>query len=409
MVVQFRGPQPNYEVAAGGAIPDGTRVRDLGRYGEAVQPRMTPLLTRVGIGEGLNVDPPEWGQKHRGILETTLNAGVTNVATTFVFAASTGVRLMKYHVLKVTNYFAGTTRLDNSNAEIVWLNGDMSADTNTSVVRAMGSTTGKTHDAGAKVEIIGIAVPQLQFFPLGSIIRGTIAFNYFERFAQGVAWDKATLNTRTFEFPNGNPAPEDIEETQVELKLLLERSMWHSGRQPGSNTTGQPSMMGGFDTFITSNVTNVGSAKLTPALLEAEIRDLWKTVDDSAGKALLMSVDTAAIFDTLLNPIKTATVNDTSASFYLERIRFRSGTYDIGVSRHCPDGTIYIVNFDAIKVHPRAGCNWQMSKVLGENQGTAHDKHFIWGDFTMKLRKEATMAKLWNFNTDLNLYPLATL
>ena len=46
-----------------------------------------------------------------------------------------------------------------------------------------------------------------------------------------------------------------------------------------------------------------------------------------------MDYDTASIFDTLLEPIKRAGVEDTTYSMFIDKVRFRSGVYDIGVSR----------------------------------------------------------------------------
>jgi hypothetical protein len=404
MVLIHRGPQSSHSVTRGGAIPDGMFKRDISGWAQSHKPRMTPLLSKIGVGRPLISDPPEWGTKARTNITTTLAAAMTDVATTAVFAAGTGVLTHKYMVLEIIDYVPATTTLDMSSRELVWLSDNSTGDTNTTVVRGQGGTVASAHEIGALVKLHSVAEPQLQEHPLGPIARGTTQYNYYQRFAEGIIVDIAVDNTATEEFPNGNSSAYDIEEMTLRQKLFLEQAIWSGGRQQGNAATGATSMMGGIDTFITTNVTDVGGAALTPRVLERELSDLWKSVDDAAAKTLLMDYDTASIFDTLLEPIKRAGVQDTTYSMFIDRVRFRSGVYDIGVSRWCPPGTIYIVNLDAMKVHPRRNANWHTAKKDGEMHGVDHNEYYVSGDFTFILEDETTMAKLHNFDTDVANY-----
>ena len=406
MVMVHRGAQSSHSVTRGGAIPDGMFVRDISEWAESHKPRMTPLLTKIGVGRPLIDDVPEWGTKARTNIQTTLDGAIVAADTTIDFAAGTGVLTHKYMVLEIIDYVPGTETLDMSTRELVWLSANSSGDTNTTVVRGQGGTTAVDHADGALIKLHSVAEPQLQTHALGPIARGTTQYNYWQRFGEGIIVDIAVDNTATYEFPNGNSSAYDIEEMTMRQKLFLEQAIWSGGRQQGNAATGATSMMGGIDTFITTNVTDVGGAALTPRVLEAELRDLWKSVDDAAAKTLLMDVDTASIFDTLLEPIKRASPMDTTYSMFIEKVRFRSGTYDIGVSRWCPPGTIYIVNLDNMKVHPRRNANWHTAKKDGRMHGVDHDEYYVSGDFTFVLKDETTMAKLHNFDTDLNNYDI---
>ncbi len=403
MVTTFRGGQNTYSTSvAGGSVPPDNRIRFVSDWAMALEPWDTPMLTEIGIGPEYDQRPFYFGSSRRKPHVTNLGAGIAAGATTLTVAAGAGAALQKYMVLSIIDYIPGTTRLDETTKENVWVSAEPATDTLT-VARGQGGTTPVAHPAGALIEVIGTAEPQLQFHTLAAVTRGTQNYNEFQRFEGGVKADKAAQNMPTYEHKT-NPMLADFEEETKFQKLLLEKAIWRGGRQAGDLATPLPSMMGGFDTFITTNVTNVGNATLTASVLEAEMRDLWKTVDDSAAKRFVMSMDTATIFDTLLNPIRMATVNDTSATLMLERVKFRSGTFNVQVSRHCPDGVIYILDTKQMSVRPFKGLNWHISRKDGMQHAADHDERFISGDFSLEVRNERTMAKIHNFNTDLDQY-----
>lgn len=388
----------------GGATPDNNVIVDVSNWSEALEPRKTPLLTMIGMGEALEHRPTYWGQSQRVALETSLLSSMTNVATTSALATGTGVLTQKWTVAEIVDYMSGsTTVLDQSTREIVVRTDDAATDSIT-VVRAQGGTSAVAHAAGAKVFIIGTAEPENNNHSLSPISRGFRVYNYFQRFQGGVSADKAAQNTPTWEHKT-NPMLEDFREEQIRLKVLLEQAVLRGGRQAGDVATPLPALMGGIDTYLTTNVTNLAFARLTPRVLEAELRDLAKQTDGGPeGLMLLMSYDTAAIWDMLIDPIRMAKSDDTMLTMYTEKVKFRFGTFDIATSHNVRNGVIYGIRKENLKVHPYKGLNWHVGKKDGAVHAVDRDEMYLSGDFTLVVKKEASMFKLHSFAEDLTSY-----
>ncbi len=405
MVTTLRQGITNFPTSVtGGSIPDDSVIVDVSEWAEALEPRRTPLLTMVGIGEAIDTRPHYWGQSYRVALQTTAAEALDNSETGVDVATGTGKLFQKWSVIEVMDFVSGSTTIyDQSTRELMLVTADPAADTLT-VVRAQGGTSAVSHNNGCAVFLVGTAEPQLNNHSISPITRGTRAYNYVQRFSGGVKADKAARNTPTWEHKS-DPMLFDFAEEQLRQKVLLEMALWRGGRQAGDVATPLPAMMGGFDTYIVSNVTNMAQAKLTPRVLESELRDLAKNTDGGPeGIMLLMSYDTAAIFDLLIDPIRMATASDTSVSLFMERVKFRFGTYDIGVSHNARNGIIYGIRKENLKVRPFKGLNWHVSKKEGTVHGQDYDEMYVSGDFTFEVLKEASMFKLHSFNEDLNQY-----
>ena len=416
MVATIRGGQANFTVANGGSVPAGMHIRDIGKFTRDLAPRKTPLLSRVGTGEGIDVFQPEWGQSRIPNLTLALGAGLganggvagfTGADINVTVGTGQGVDLQRNTTIEIIDYFVGTTTPNTATRELIWLREAASGDLASNVYRGYGGTTAQAHTTGAQVKIFSVNEPQLSTKAPLAVRRGIVSFNDFTRFSDELTIDRATQNTKTYEFPNGSPKEYDMANKVQTLKFLLEQAVWTGGRQAGLQTNPPvPSAMGGIDTFITTNVTNANGAKLDARSLEFELRRLWKTVDEDAGKTLLMDFDTASLFDGWGNASKMIDQSDTKRTYLVNKVQFREGVYDIAVSRNCPAGTIYVVNLDDIKVHPRKGCDWTMQKKDGDIHNLSNDTWGIFGDFTLILRNENAMAKLYNFNVDSAAYSI---
>jgi hypothetical protein len=405
MVTTLRSGINTYPTSvSGGTTPDANKIIDVSTWAMALEPRITPLLTDIGLGPAIEQRPFYWGQSKRVAVQTGLAGAHNNSTTTLTATTGTGVILQKYMVLEIINFVAGsTTILDQTRREIVIVTAEPSGDTAT-IARGQSGTSAIAHDDLAQVNVIGVAEPELQFHTIAPVTRGSQLYNYVQRFQGGVKADIAARNMPTWEHKS-DVMLADFREEQIKQKYLLEMAIWKGGRQAGDPSTPLGATLGGMDTFITTNVYNLAGAKLTPRLLETCLRDLAKSVEMGPdGIRLLMSYNTAAIFDQLLDPIRMATAQDKTATLYTESVRFRFGTFDIGVSHNAPDGVIYGVRTSKMKVRPFAGCSWHVSQIKGADNGADHDQMFVSGDFTLVVEQEASMFKLWNFNQDMNAY-----
>ncbi len=399
-MTMFNGTQTTFN---DNPTPAANKIVTVKQWAEALEPRATPLLSKIGFGDALDQRPWYWGQSQRMGFETTIAEVASAGEADIDVASGQGELFTKGTVVEIIDFLAGsTTVLDQSTREVCIVTA-VSNDT-VSMTRGQGGTADVEHASGAKIFVIGSAEKEAETTrTLTSVSRGFQFYNYFQRANAGVAADLAAQNMPTWEHPNGNPLMADLSEVTKAEKVKLEMGVWRGGRQAGSTTS--PALMGGMDTFITTNVTNLAQAKLTFNLLESELRDLVKTVDGGAdGLTFLMSYNTASLFDRTINVIRQATATDTTMSLMLDKVKFRFGTFDIMTSHWCRDGIIYGVRLNQMKVHPFKGLDWHLSKKEGKMHGVDHDQIWISGDFTFVLQKEASMFKLHSFLEDETQY-----
>lgn len=399
----LRASQNTYGTSVtGGTVPDANRIIDVSTWARAVEPTKTPILQALGAPITKNQRPFYFGRSQFPAHKSILAANIANNATTLTVATGDGVLFQGNSAFVIYDAIPGSNpaRYDYSTKEIFWVPpSGVSGDTLT-VTRGQGSTTAIAHTAGALIEILPPHEPQLQDHTISPVTRGFQDFNHFSRIAGGVKMDAAFRKMPTWEF-KGDQLINDMKTEQVRLRLLLEKLVIHGGRQAGNPSTPLPEMMNGVLSCIITNIYNQAGATLSVASLETAVRDLWNSVDDSMAKRLLLSMNTAAVFDTFLNPYRQATMGDTQATYFLDRIKLRSGVYDIAVSRWMPDGVIAIVDFTNMKLVAFEGLDWH---TLDHPVNGDYFWRSMSGDFSLQVQNEKTMGLIINFNTDLDQY-----
>ncbi len=399
-LTHIRASENTYDTGiSGGTIPLANKQIKVINWVKRLAPYETPLLSSIGMGEEINQDIFYWGQSYQTPQKTVSAEAIDGSETGIDVATGTGLYFNKYNVVMLCNYVAGTnsTQLDLTNKELVWVNQDVTSDTLT-VERGYG-TSATTHDNGCHVEIVGTAMPQLTDYAITPITRGDQAYNLFQRFQTAAQADRAARKQPNYEDPSDILLADMAEKAKIE-KIRMEKAIFYGARKRGIPGT-KPDTMGGLDTFIVTNVTDVGGASLSVYAVQNELRDLWKAVGDNGATTFVMGPDTAMLFDTIINPYREATMNDTTANLMLDSVKMRFGTFKIVMHRYCPEGTIYGLNFDHMSIHPFAGRNWDTEEV--ETQGP-YDKMGLSGDFSFKLDAEQTMFKLYGFNIDPDNY-----
>lgn len=408
-----RGPQNPYNVAGdasnpmsitGGTVPSPNRIIDISSWADPLQPTKTPILSELGTATRDQVIF-YWGASVFPAHRTTLNGAITNNATSLAVATGDGVLFQPGSAFAIFDQIAGSNppRYDYSTKEIVWipLSTALANDTLTPVVRGMGAGgTGVAHTTGALIELLAPHEPYNQDHKVSPKVHGYQYYNNFARVAGGINVDKAYRNMPTQE-SSGDQLMRDMKTETMRLKLLLEKTVIHGMRQAGNPTTPLPPMFGGLLSFITTNTYNQAGATLSIPQLETALYDLWNKVDESASKRLLMSMNTARVFDTFLNPYRRADASDTEASFVMNRVKLRSGTYDITESRWMPDGVIAIVDLSECKLVNFKGLGWHTKDHATDGD---YDWRSISGDFSLIVENESAMGLLSNFNTDLDQY-----
>lgn len=383
-----------------GTIPLANKKINVVDWVMRLEPYETPMLSTIGIGDEIDQDIFYWGQSYQTPQTSNTAEAVDLTETAIDVTTNHGELFSKYMVVAITDYKAGSsTLLDLTTRELIWLNADVSNDT-LNCVRGVGGTTAATHSSGAFVEIVGSAMPQLNDFSITPITRGDQAYNYFQRFQTSAVADEAARKQPTWENPGDILLDDMAEKAKIE-KIHLEKAIFQGGRQRGVPGV-TPDMFGGIDTFVTTNVTNVGGARLSVYTIQDELRDLYKAVGDNKATKFVMGPDTAAMFDTLLNPYREATWDTTTVSLSLKNVNMRFGNFDILMHRYCPEGIVYGLRFDKMKIHPFKGRNWQTKDIATDGP---YDRKGLSGDFSFKLAAEHTMFKLHNFDVNPDSYP----
>lgn len=398
---------PLSSAVSGGLIPAANVIINVSSWADPLAPLLTPVSNRCQKGAAWDQVKEQWGQSYRTAVSGTINEALDTTETAIDLQTGEGNLLYPYAVVEIIDFVSGSsTRLDfSTREEVIVLTTD--ADGILTSLRGNGSGTGVTHNDGAYWAVCGTAMPYNRDFSLSPFTRGDQLFNHPQRFYGMVGADVAARNTPTHE-TKGDPLLKDLEEETVRQKFFLERSVVSGERLTGDGVDGAagiPHKMGGIRYFIENHsgrVNNLGGVTLSAYHLEDIIRDMYKEVEDGGAKTLLMGPDTATIWDSLFNPVRQATMKDTSATLHVDKLNFRWGNLDLMHTRHMPEGEILLVDFKDISLHPYKGTSWSTKTIA---TGGPYDEIAIWGDYGLKVDRVTRMGMLTNFNADLNAYP----
>ena len=398
----------------GASISSDHLIPDIAAWAEAIDPEETPIWTKCKKIGAHDQDKLEFGQSYRRRMEGTIAEALDATETAIDLTAATGTQgdinsLKKWNVIEVIDYAAGSTeRLDYTTREEMLVD-TLPTTTNTVTVKRGNNLggTGVTHESGAYWAVCGTAMPYNKDFELSPTVRGDKLYNRFQRFYEMCESDIAARNTPTYEI-KGDALLEDFKRATQRMKWEAERTLVSGQRVDGNAAAGDlalPPKMGGIDYFITNHsgrVTNLAGVTLSLYHLDDILRDQYKKTTAGGGTTMLMSIDTATMLDSMLNPARQGTLQDTSANLYLETIKFRLGQLEIMQTQHMPNGTILFVDFKDISIVPYKGCQWQ-DRVVPSNG--PYDKLAIWGQYSVMIERVTRMAKLHNFNQDMAAYP----
>jgi hypothetical protein len=297
-----------------------------------------------------------------------------------------------------------TTLGDFATRELMWVT-DINTDTLT-VVRAQGGTSAGTFSSGATVEILATAVPEGEDFVISPDSFGTFYSNYFQTVQRGGRITEEANVTPDWEFQNGNHIARIMKRHAMRAKRDLEKSLIQGGAQQGTNASGasqRPSMMSGINDFIVSagDVTNLNGRPITPFDIEQSGKNLWDSVGDAGAKKMLMNMNTARMFDGILQKYKEGSLGDTSVNLTFTKFETRFGQFEIVPTRWVPPGIVLGVNTDELSIHPYEGMDWTEKEHSTDG---AYIWRSIYAKYTLKCLAPETFFKLYNFSTDLDDY-----
>lgn len=398
----FNTPENTYlQTTTGGTLATAVSKDMVVDWVKALEPRKTPILDRIMSNEEIEQEVHQWGQSYRVPTRSALAGAINNSVTSLSVAVGEGAFFQVGSVIEVYTPKTGTDIPDPASYEQMLVSA-IAGDALT-VVRGSG-TTAYAHLVGDVVQIVGTTNPLNSSFTAAPRIRGQRFYNYPQRFQAQMQADKRIQNMPTWEHPN-NAFLSDFAEETLRQKFLLEEAVFKGRRVAGLGNTGA-SRFGGIDYYLTTNDVNLAGAKMTGDDLDDVIADLWLESEDVNRLTIVCSMTTARILDMTIDPAKrTENRGDGTYDKTLPTYHFRTGTFTVEPTRHVPDGTLYLVNWDYIKLRPFKGLNWHVSQKNGADHAVDHDVKAISGDFTLEVQAEHTMARIGNFEGRLAQYP----
>ena len=392
-ITQFRAAEDTILQASGGTLASEVERDDVVAWVNAIEPLATPLYDMFKSTESFNQQTHQWGQSFR--IATTSNLSAASLAGATTLAVDNGNLFQVNSVIQVADPMTGTTDVPDLTAADQTVIRSISGNTLT-----VDAVTG-AHVDNAIVTIIGTVELQNSEHTEAPRQRGTRLFNYPQRFQAKLTADKRAQNMPTWEHPN-NPLLADFTEEMKLQKLFLERAIYAGIRTAETSTV--EGRFGGLRQFITTNAFDQSGAVLTMDTFDDILADLWYSVDTNAGGKLVMSLNTARIFDSLLEPTRRATVSDDEVHKGIRRYHLRTGTYDIIETRECPESEVWIINPEDIKLKPFAGLDWHVSEKAGKDNAVDHDVKAVSADVTLEVRNEKAMARIFNFDPRIASY-----
>ncbi|WP_334109104.1 SU10 major capsid protein [Methylobacillus sp.] len=400
----FRAPENTYlQNTSGGTIATAASKDLVVEWAKALEPRKTPILDRIMSNEEFDQELHQWGQSFRIPMRSKLASAANNSIATLTVTTGEGSFFQIGSVIEVYTPKTGTDIPDPSTYEQLIVTG-ITGDTLTVATRGTSGTSAFAHSQNDVVQIIGTTEALNGAHTEAPRYRGIRAFNYPQRFQAQLTADKRAQNMSTWENPS-NPLLADFAEEMLKQKRLLEESVFKGRRLAGIGSA-SPSRFGGLDYFITSNEVNLNSAKLTGDDLDDVIADMWLESDEVDQLSIVCSMNTARILDMTIDPSKREAQMDTDEyNRVVRKYHFRTGTFVVEPTRHVPDGTVYLLNFNDIKVRPFKGLNWHVSGKDGATHAVDHDVKAVSGDFTLEVQREHGMARITGFEGRIGEYP----
>lgn len=399
----FNNPANTYKQTTTGGTVSTAELKDIVvDWVNALEPWETPVLEKIMSNDEFDQELHQWGQSKRIRFDTVLKTSIDGSTQTLELPSGDSLLYQKWAVLAIYDPRSDDPTLpDESTKETVLVTAINTADDKLTVTRGFG-TSASSHAANSFVRFIGTAEPLNNSHTEAPRIRGFREYNYPQRFQAQLQADKRAQNMPTWEHPT-NSLLADFAEEMKKQKMLLQRSVFEGERKAGvGNST--PSMFGGLNTFLTTNAVNCAGAKIGVDDIDDILADLWVTSDTAHRKVLVMGMNEARILDSTIDPIRRATVQDDTLNRVVRLYRFRTGEFEVMPMREIPANNIYVLDWSLIKLRPFKGLNWHVSEKSGANHAVDHDVKAISGDFTLEVHSEHAMARIYNFDGNLDNY-----
>jgi hypothetical protein len=346
-------------------------------------PMEQPLVSALGLdGESKFkfVNAPgkvyEWLEDAYSPLSDVIANGLASDSTTTTFSATDG-----------TKYQPGDVLLIDS--EYVWVSG-VSGNVVT-IVRNYGGTqathaNSTTAYIKSRARLEGASANDSHFTEIVS------AYNYSFIMQKTIEISRSDARLQRYGIPN--LVDYEINKKMDELKIELTRKPYYGIRAAGSAST--PRDCGGFDTFISTNVTACSGAALTLKNIEDAVQAIWGyggrpslLVCDGWGKRKITSFFEGAV---------RTERSESMGGVEIAKVQTAMGpVLDVLVDRYIPAGTMYILTPDEVGF---VTIDEFFYEDLAKTKDTAAYGQIV-GEYGFALACEKHHAKISGYSTSL--------
>lgn len=223
----------------------------------------------------------------------------------------------------------------------------------------------------------------------------TSDYNYSQIFQHSI--EVSRTDARLPMYGIANVVDREIDKHMEDLLMHLARTPYYGQRKVGSSST--PRSMGGFDTWISTNLTTLTSS---PALLEKNVQDSIQKCFDGGGEPSLLVCNSWAkrkIADWYAPYVKTE-IDEKRGGVTIENIVSPLGlNLAILVDRNCPTTSLYVLDESKLGYITIDDFFYE---ELGKTKDTAPGGFGqIVGEYGFVLAHEAAHAKIAGFSTSI--------
>ena len=321
----------------------------------------------------------EWLEDTMSPYTTTIAEALDDSETGVDVATDTGAYFRQGDIVSVDSEYMLVT--------------SVSTDTLT-VTRGYGSTTAAAHNTSSTITLLTRAMPEGADATTGHTTVTLAPYNYSQIISEAAKATKTAIAIKKYGiddeldyqvgklFANNGQAGK--------LAQFLQRTFYYGKRVIRSASA--YGSMGGFSTFVTTNVTNLSSASLQKSDIHTKIRQ----IRDAGGKCTHLITGSWGIekITAMYEGMIQMTTDEERGGSQITKVLTPHGEVEVVYDWMCPAGYAYFVDADKIGWLPVR--EFQMGKIAEQGDYFLTD---VVGEYTLALANEESHGLIYGFST----------
>lgn len=366
--------------------PANSLIRQIEALAESLDFMQCPLTRMFGYGPAVASVKDEWTDERFNPTSDILNGAINSAVT--ALTATNGSYFQDKDIIQIDD-------------ELIQVNAAPSGNSLGTIVRGWGGTTAASHANGATIEIVGPAVPESYDAPAAPITRGDQFYNNCQIF-NGAFQVSYRQNQAANYLIRGPEYDYEVQKKFKEMAVRLERTIFRGVRVDVSGAN--PSAMGGFPSFITTNTLAMAGAAFTEQGFLNLVQQAWRAVGPiNVGLTVVCDIFAKRVFGSWGDGLRRLEAKTTGVALKLDTFETDMGTLELVPHYHCPQNRLYVIDPANFKIRPNKGNGRWMDEPLAKNG--AYLKGHIYGDYTLHALGNRAHSAMTGFSTTAGDYP----